>query len=57
MTIPQGTAGYRVYAAAANQEARVKSRDTRHHCKQTWQTADQIRLSLPMFPSGTKMSR
>ena len=42
MTIPQGAMGYRLYAAAANQEARIKSRDMWHHCKQ-WQTVNQIR--------------
>ena len=31
MTIPRGTMGYRLYAAAANQEARIESRDMRHH--------------------------
>ena len=28
MTVPRGTAGYRLYAAAANQEAGIESRDT-----------------------------
>ena len=42
MTIPRGTVGYRLYAAAANQEAGIKSCDTRHHCKQQWQTVNQI---------------
>ena len=54
MTIPRGAAGYCLYAAAANQEAGIKSRDTRHHCKQIWRTVDQIHLFLPTFPSGTK---
>ena len=27
MTVPRGTAGYRLYAAAANQEAGIKSHD------------------------------
>ena len=43
MTIPQGAMGYHLYAAAANQEARIKSRDMRHHCKQQWRTVNQIR--------------
>ena len=42
MTIPRGAAGYRLYAAAANQEAGIESRDMRHHCKQQWQTVNQI---------------
>ena len=41
MTIPRGTAGYCLYAAA-NQEAGIKSCDTWHHCKQQWQTVNQI---------------
>ena len=28
MTVPQGTTGYNLYAAAANQEAGIKSHDT-----------------------------
>ena len=43
MTIPQGTAGYCLYAAAANQEAGSESHVMRHHCKQQWQTVNQIR--------------
>ena len=42
MTIPQGAVGYHLYAAAANQEAGIESRDMRHHCKQQWQTVNQI---------------
>ena len=43
MTIPRGAVGYCLYTAAANQEARIKSRDMRHHCKQQWRTVNQIR--------------
>ena len=43
MTIPQGAAGYHLYAAAANQEAGIESHDMQHHCKQQWQTVNQIR--------------
>ena len=43
MTIPRGAAGYHLYAAAANQEARIESHDMRHRCKQQWQTVNQIR--------------
>ena len=57
MTIPHGATGYCLYAAAANQEAGIKSHDMRHHCKQLWRTVDQIHLFLPTFPSGTKVSR
>ena len=42
MTIPRGATGYHLYAAPANQEARIKSRDTQHHCKQQWWTENQI---------------
>ena len=42
MTIPRGTAGYHLYAAAADQEARIKSRDMKYHCKQQWRTVNQI---------------
>ena len=54
---PRGTAGYYLYAAAANQEARIESRDLQHHCKQTWWSVDQIHPFITMFPSGTKTSR
>ena len=52
MTIPRGSAVYHLYAAAANQEARIESRDMRHHCKQQWRTVDQIRLfqHFPLVP-------
>ena len=43
--------------AAANQEAGIESRDPRHHCKQTWQTENQIHPFITMFLSGTKTSR
>ena len=43
MTIPRGAVGYRLYTAAANQEAKIESCDMRHHCKQQWQTVNQIR--------------
>ena len=43
MTIPRGSTGYRLYAAAANQEAGIESRDTLHHCKQQWRIVNQIR--------------
>ena len=42
MTIPRGTAEYCLYTAAANQEAGIESRDMWHHCKQQWQTVNQI---------------
>ena len=42
MTIPRGAVGYRLYAAATNQEARIESHDLWHHCKQQWQTVNQI---------------
>ena len=43
MTIPRGTAGYCLYAAAANQEAGIESHDMWHHCKQQWRIVNQIR--------------
>ena len=43
MTTLRGAVGYRLYAAAANQEARIESRDMQHHCKQQWRTVNQIR--------------
>ena len=57
MTIPRGTVGYRLYTAAANQEARIESHDTQHHCKQQWWTVNQIRQFYTTFPSGIRMSR
>ena len=42
MTIPRGAVGYCLYAAAANQEAGIKSHDMQHHCKQQWWTVNQI---------------
>ena len=42
MTIPRGATGYCLYAAAANQEAKIESRDTWHHCKQQCWTVNQI---------------
>ena len=43
MTILRGAAGYHLYAAAANQEAGIKSCDMWHHCKQQWWIVNQIR--------------
>ena len=43
MTVPRGAAGYRLYTAAANQEAGIESLDMHHHCKQQWWTVNQIR--------------